>query len=103
MGSSAAELTRLRAELARLEEERDSLARVATGALHALQHTARQPVGFWIKQEEEKMAEHLLEADEVRRMNPDVGTWARMVVSSPHPFTDQPYATDAASDRKSVV
>lgn len=89
MDALAAEIARLRAELARekdgrarAEAEKDSLARLATSSLIRLGLNISEPVGIWIREDEQQRLEYLLEASEVDRMLASEGTWTRTMVSS---------------------
>lgn len=86
-------IAQLEAELARGEEVRHSLARIATASLHALEQSIHKPVGFWIRESEEQTVDDLLEAPEVERMLATEGTWRRKTVSSTASLSAHSFST----------
>lgn len=79
------QLAHLKAENARLQEERDSFSRIATSSLRTLRREMDRPSGFWIREEEE---ERVLELERVSDQGVTVfygGNWRWWTVSQSFP------------------
>ena len=82
MDALAVENARLRAELARVEEERDSLARIAATAIHALQRASGHAPSLWVREDDHSRLHELVQSRKDERLSTHEDRWKMATVSS---------------------